>query len=317
MEIWIEKHRPTKVEDIAGQKEATRILKGFITSGEMPHLIFAGPPGVGKTTAAICLAMEMIGENWRDHFLEMNASNDRGIGIIREDIKDFARTQSITEGKFKIIFLDEADELTPEAQAALRRTMEVYFRNVRFIFSCNYSTGIIPPLQSRAVLIRFKKIEQDDMKKALSSISSKEGMHLSEDIMDAICENAEGDLRRGVNLLQSLSYLEKPSVRDVYEIAGNVEEKNLIPLLSNARHGNFEEASRIGMSLLTEGGYSALDIIKGMHGLMIKEQTSPIMKRESLIALSDTESRLVQGGSDKIQLDYLLARLSKISSDSS
>lgn len=317
MEIWIEKHRPTKVEDIAGQKDATKILKGFVASGEMPHLIFAGPPGVGKTTAAICLAMEMIGENWKDHFLELNASNDRGIGIIREDIKDFARTQSITEGKFKIIFLDEADELTPEAQAALRRTMEMYFRNVRFIFSCNYSTGIIPPLQSRAVLIRFRKIDDTDMRKALKDVSVKEGMNLSDDVMEAIAENADGDLRRGINLLQSLSYLEKATVRDVYEIAGNVEEKNLIPLLSNARHGNFEEASRIGMELLIEGGYSALDIIKGMHGLMVREQVSPIMKRESLIALSDAESRLVQGGSDKIQLDYLLARLSKISSDSS
>ncbi len=315
MEIWIEKHRPKRVEDIAGQQEATRILRGFISSGEMPHLIFAGPPGVGKTTAAICLAMEMIGENWKDHFLELNASNDRGISIIREDIKDFARTQSITEGKFKIIFLDEADELTPEAQAALRRTMEVYFKNVRFIFSCNYSTGIIPPLQSRAVLIRFKKIENSDMKKALRGVSEKENLKLSDDIMDAIAENAEGDLRKGINLLQSLSYVEKPTVRDVYEIAGNVEEKDIIPLLSNARHGNFEEASRIGMSLLIDSGYSALDIIKGMHSLMVREQISPIMKRESLIALSDAETRLVQGGSDKIQLDYLLARLSKISSD--
>ncbi len=272
MEIWIEKHRPKRVEDIAGQQEATRILRGFISSGEMPHLIFAGPPGVGKTTAAICLAMEMIGENWRDHFLELNASNDRGISIIREDIKDFARTQSITEGKFKIIFLDEADELTPEAQAALRRTMEVYFKNVRFIFSCNYSTGIIPPLQSRAVLIRFKKIEDSDMKKALKGVSEKENLKLSDDIMDAIAENAEGDLRKGINLLQSLSYVEKPTVRDVYEIAGNVEEKDIIPLLSNARHGNFEEASRIGMSLLIDSGYSALDIIKGMHSLMVREQ---------------------------------------------
>ena len=272
MTIWIEKTRPKRVEDIAGQQEATRILRGFNSSGEMPHLIFAGPPGVGKTTAAICLAMEMIGENWRDHFLELNASNDRGISIIREDIKDFARTQSITEGKFKIIFLDEADELTPEAQAALRRTMEVYFKNVRFIFSCNYSTGIIPPLQSRAVLIRFKKIEDSDMKKALKGVSEKENLKLSDDIMDAIAENAEGDLRKGINLLQSLSYVEKPTVRDVYEIAGNVEEKDIIPLLSNARHGNFEEASRIGMSLLIDSGYSALDIIKGMHSLMVREQ---------------------------------------------
>ncbi|MCL4349930.1 MAG: AAA family ATPase, partial [Candidatus Thermoplasmatota archaeon] len=164
MEIWIEKYRPERIEDMGGQQEAVRILKGFIDSGEMPHLIFAGPPGVGKTTAALCMAKEMIGENWKDHFLELNASNDRGIDIVREDIKDFARTMSITEGKFKIVFLDEADELTPDAQAALRRTMEVYFRNVRFIFSCNYSSGIIPPLQSRAVVIRFRRFEPEDMK---------------------------------------------------------------------------------------------------------------------------------------------------------
>ena len=317
MEIWIEKHRPEKIEDIGGQAEAVRILKGFISSGEMPHLIFAGPPGVGKTTAALCMAKEMIGENWRDHFLELNASNDRGINIIREDIKDFARTQAITEGKFKIVFLDEADELTPEAQAALRRTMEVYFRNVRFIFSCNYSSGIIPPIQSRAVVIRFGRIESDDMKQILKKIIASEKMNLNEEIIDAIAENASGDMRKGLNILQSLYYVENPETRDVYEIAGNVEEKKLVPLLSNSRHGNYDEASSIAMDLLINGGYSAIDIVKGLHTLIIKERSPIILKRESIIALSDVETRLVQGGSDKIQLDYLVARLCKIYTENS
>lgn len=317
MEIWIEKYRPERIEDMGGQQEAVRILKGFIDSGEMPHLIFAGPPGVGKTTAALCMAKEMIGENWRDHFLELNASNDRGIDIVREDIKDFARTMSITEGKFKIVFLDEADELTPDAQAALRRTMEVYFRNVRFIFSCNYSSGIIPPLQSRAVVIRFRRFEPEDMKNILKKIVTAEKMSLNDEILEAIAENASGDMRKAENILQSLYYVEKPQTRDVYEIAGNVEEKKLVPLLSNARHGNFDEASSIAMDLLVNGGYSAVDVVKGLHSLIIREHSSVILKRESIIALSDVESRLVQGGSDKIQLDYLVARLCKIFTENS
>ncbi|MHB1439810.1 MAG: replication factor C small subunit [Cuniculiplasma sp.] len=315
MEIWIEKHRPEKVSDVAGQKEAVKMLEGFVKSGEMPHLIFAGPPGVGKTTMALCLAREMLGENWKDHLLELNASNERGIDVIKNDVKEFARNGSITEGKFKIIFFDESDQLTPEAQAALRRTMEIYYKNVRFIFSCNYSSGIIPPIQSRCVITRFKKISMEDMVEALDKIAVEEKMKVDRNVLEAIFENSDGDLRKAVNILQSISFIENPTVKDVYDVSGSIDEKEVVPLLSNMRHGNFEEASRISTNLIVENGFSAIDIIKALHRLITREQTSPIMKRESFIALADTEFRLAQGGSDHIQLDFLVARMCKLSTD--
>jgi replication factor C small subunit len=315
MEIWIEKHRPEKVSDVSGQKECVKMLEGFIKSGEMPHLIFAGPPGVGKTTMALCLAKEMLGDNWRDHLLELNASNERGIDVIKNDVKEFARNGSISEGKFKIIFFDESDQLTPDAQAALRRTMEIYYKNVRFIFSCNYSSGIIPPIQSRCVVVRFKKISRDEMVLALEKIGKSENMEVGKEIYDAIYENADGDLRKAVNILQSISFLSKPTVKDVYDVSGSIEEKVVIPLLSNIRHGNFEEAAKISTDLIVESGFSAIDIIKSLHRLIGKELIGPIIKRESFIVLADTEFRLAQGGSDHIQLDYLVARMCKLSTD--
>ncbi len=315
MEIWIEKYRPEKVSDVAGQKETVKMLEGFIKSGEMPHLIFAGPPGVGKTTMALCLAREMLGENWRDHLLELNASNDRGIDVIKNDVKEFARNGSITDGKFKIVFFDESDQLTPEAQAALRRTMEIYYKNVRFIFSCNYSSGIIPPIQSRCVIVRFRKISLEDMVEALKKIADAEKLPVDGEILEAIFENSDGDMRKAVNILQSISFIEKPTVKDVFDVAGSIDEKEVVPLLSNMRHGNFVEASRISTGLIVDKGFSAIDIIKALHKLISREQTSPIIKRESFMALAEVELRLAQGGSDNIQLDYLVARMCKLSTE--
>ncbi len=315
MEIWIEKHRPQKVSEVAGQPDTIKMLLGFIKSGEMPHLIFAGPPGVGKTTMALCLAREMLGENWKDHMLELNASNDRGIDVIKNDVKEFARIGSISEGKFKIIFLDESDQLTPEAQAALRRTMEIYYRNVRFIFSCNYSSGIIPPIQSRCVVIRFRRFTREETVNALKKIATEEKMNIGENILEAIYENSDGDMRKATNILQSLSFVENPSEKNVYDIAGSIEEKEVIPLLSNIRHGNFDEASRLCTNLLVESGFSAIDIIKALHKTIGREQISPIVRRESFIKLADAEFRLAQGGSDHIQLDFLVASLCKVSTE--
>lgn len=313
MEMWVEKYRPSRVEELEGQKDAVKVLSSFVKAKEIQNIILAGPPGCGKTTAALALAKEILGETWQDNLMELNASDQRGIDTIRINIKNFGKMRSLSEESYRIVFLDEADQLTQEAQTALRRIMEVYSEHLRFIFSCNYSSNIIEPIQSRAIVLRFKRLEKEDIVRALKKIGEKENLKISEDVYSAIGELSEGDLRKAINSLQSISYIEEPKVRDVYELEGIVEEKELRPLLANVRNGNFEEASKIAQDLLVERGYSGLEIVKGLHILMRYEQVPPVLKRESILALADAEYRIVQGGTEKIQIDYLIARLCSIS----
>src|SRR5207247_2160754 len=173
-EIWVEKYRPTKLDEIVGQDEIVSRLKAYVRAGNLPHLLFAGPAGTGKTTSAIALARELFGEDWRTNFAELNASDERGLEVVRVKIKDMARTAPIGERGFKIIFLDEADNLTSDAQAALRRTMETYTRTARFVMSCNYSSRIIEAIQSRTAVFRFRPLKPDAIRTYLERIAKSE-----------------------------------------------------------------------------------------------------------------------------------------------
>jgi replication factor C small subunit len=207
--IWVEKYRPKKLDEVVGQDEITRRLKTYVKARNLPNMLFSGAPGVGKTTAALALAIELFGEEWEANFLELNASDERGIDVVRGKIKDFARTKAL-RGDFKIIFLDEADALTKDAQNAMRRSMERYSGVCRFILSCNYSilscnysSKIIEPIQSRCAIFRFRLLKEPAVKERLLYISKKEGLTLSDDAMESLLSSAGGDLRRAINMLQS------------------------------------------------------------------------------------------------------------------
>ena len=178
-EIWIEKYRPEKLDDIAGQDEIVRRLKSYVKTRNLPHLLFSGPPGVGKTAASISIVREIYGEGWRNNFIELNASDERGIDIIRHKVKDFARMAPLGDADFKVIFLDEADALTNDAQSALRRTMERYSATTRFILSCNYSSKIIEPIQSRCAVYRFRALSGEAIGKRISYIAAEENLVVS------------------------------------------------------------------------------------------------------------------------------------------
>src|SRR5512136_960806 len=209
VEIWTEKYRPKTLLEIVGQEAITERLKAYVATQNVPHLIFAGPPGTGKTTAALALAHEVFGEqHWSQNFHELNASDERGIGIIRGKRKDFARTAPIG-ATFKIIFLDEADSLTQEAQAALRRTIEKYTHICRFILSVNYSSKVIEPIQSRCAVFRFKPLTADDVKKFIRKIVTKEHLEIPPDGLEALIFIAQGDMRREVNILQVGASIDK------------------------------------------------------------------------------------------------------------
>ena len=199
---WTEKYRPKILNDVVGQKKIVNVLKSFVERKNMPNLLFAGPPGIGKTTCTLALSRELYGDEYKDYILELNASDDRGIGIVRGRIKDFARTVSLHDVPFKLIFLDEADALTSDAQHALRRTMEKYADITRFILSCNYSSKIIEPLQSRTSVFRFRPISIDAIIEDLNMIIKNEGLNVTDDALKAITYVCEGDLRKAVNVLQ-------------------------------------------------------------------------------------------------------------------
>jgi replication factor C small subunit len=206
-EIWIEKYRPEKLDDIVGQDEIIRRLKSYVRTRNLPHLLFSGPPGVGKTAASISIVKEVFGETWRNNFIELNASDERGIDIIRHKVKDFARMAPLGEADFKVIFLDEADALTNDAQSALRRTMERYSATTRFILSCNYSSKIIEPIQSRCAVYRFKPLSAQAVTKRIKFIAEQEKLQVSEGGLAAIEYVASGDMRKAINALQAAALL--------------------------------------------------------------------------------------------------------------
>ncbi len=309
-EIWTEKYRPERLDEVYGQHRIIERLEAYVEEKSMPHLLFAGPAGIGKTTSAIALSKEMYGEGWNANFFELNASDERGIDVIRNKIKEYARTSSSSEIGFKIIFLDEADALTPEAQAALRRTMEKYSHNCRFVLSCNYSSKIIDPIQSRCAVFRFRTLLEDDVKKWIELIAEKEQLDISEDAKKMLIRVCKGDLRRITNLLQISASTTSDITEDVVRQSANIARpEDIRTLVEKAVEGNFREAKEKLDDLVVEDGLSGEDIIKQIHN-EVYDIPMDIQKKMKLIdRIGETEFRLVEGANEQIQLEALLADL--------
>jgi len=306
---WVEKYRPQRLDDIVGQDHIVRRLKHYVKTGSMPHLLFAGPPGTGKTTSALALSRELFGENWRHNFLELNASDERGINVIREKVKEFARTKPIGGASFKIIFLDEADALTQDAQQALRRTMEMFSNNVRFILSCNYSSKIIEPIQSRCAIFRFRPLRDEDIARRIEFIAENEGLELTEDGLQALLYVAEGDLRRAINVLQAAAALDtKITDENVFLVASRARPEDIRDMMKSALEGNFLKAREKLREILLKQGLSGEDVLIQMH----KEVFNLPIPEDKKVALADKigeyNFRLVEGANEMIQLEALLAQ---------
>ena len=314
-EIWLEKYRPRSLDEVVGQEDIVERLKAYVKSGNLPHLLFAGPPGTGKTTCAIALARDLFGDEWRSHFAELNASDERGIDVVRNKIKEYARMAPIGGG-FNLIFLDECDHLTGDAQAALRRTMEMFTRTSRFVLSGNYSSRIIEPIQSRTAVFRFRPLKPDAIKAYLKRIARGEGLKVTEKAYDALVYIAGGDMRRGVNALQVGASVSEEVDEDVlYKTASTARPEEVKNLVETALGGDFLRAREILDNLLIEYGLSGEDVLRQIHRTVFeKSLRSPTDQfpdefRVKLVeAIGEAEYRLVEGSNERIQLESLLAQ---------
>jgi len=307
-DIWTEKYRPKNFDEVVGQDGIIKRIKALTNSLNIPHLLFAGPAGTGKSTLALIVVKELFGENWRENYLELNASDERGINIVREKVKNFARTKSLGNVSFKVIFLDEADALTPEAQQALRRTMENYAQTCRFIMSCNYSSKLIDPIQSRCSSFRFKLLEKKDVKKVLERISKEEKIEIDDDAIEAIYEGSDGDCRRSVNFLQSTAAVSpKISKNLVKTIISEIKPKDIRVVLDYALSGDFENAREKLLNLMLKEFLSGQDIIKSMQKEIWNLSIEPEIKVKLTEKTGEVEFRIVEGSDPFIQLQALVA----------
>jgi replication factor C small subunit len=306
--IWTEKYRPKDFSEVRGQKDIISKVKAFVKQGNMPHLMFSGPAGVGKTTLSLVIARQLFGDSWRNNFLELNASDERGIDIIRNKVKDFARTRAIGNVPFKIIYLDECDALTREAQQALRRTMENYTQTCRFILSCNYSSKIIDPIQSRCSVFRFRPLEKKELSGIIDKIAKEEKLNIDDKAKDAIFEVSGGDCRRAENILQATAAVsDKITDEAIFSMASVAKPKDIKQILELAMQNKFIAARERLLDTMLNYGLSGIDIIKQIQKEVWNLDIDGRKKVELVDKCGEIEFRMTEGSDEYLQLEALLA----------
>ncbi len=311
--MWVEKYRPSSLESLVDQETVKHRLGLLIQKKQqLPHLLFAGPPGCGKTTTAMIIAKQILGENWRDYTLSLNASDERGIDVVRERIKTFARFSDRREGiPYRLVILDECDEMTSDGQTALRRIMEENSEHTRFVLICNYSSGIIEPLQSRCAIFRFQRLDEASVADHLKSIAKKEKLKATSDgIFGAIYEATRGDLRQAINLMQSASASGELTLESVKSVTGASIKARVAEVMEAALGGDFEAARTKMVELTRVYGIPERDFLRFANEALGSIDVPDMAKAIAIVA--EYDFRLVQGAQPELQLTAMLAQLSSL-----
>ncbi|MBT3591915.1 MAG: replication factor C small subunit [Candidatus Nitrosopelagicus sp.] len=311
--MWVEKYRPKKISEVVNQKDIKGSLQALLKNQqEMPHLLFSGSAGVGKTTMAICISQEILGDRWKDYTLELNASDERGIGMVRERVKKFSRFAGLdTEIPFKIIILDEADEMTSDAQTALRRIIEDTAKFCRFILIANNISKIINPIQSRCAVFKFSQIDEKEITAQLKVVLKKENGKADEKGLKEIAEYAEGDLRHAINLLQTAASMGDITQDSVKAAAGLTKINDVEEVLKLAVSGNIQDSRNKMIELVKVYGMSESDFLKYINQALFSAKFDNLEELSQIIAKYDY--RILVGSNPEIQLSAMLAELGKFS----
>lgn len=309
---WVEKYRPQELKDIVGQKQIINRLEKYVGEESMPNLMFTGPAGVGKTTTALALVKSILGDYWRQNFLELNASDARGIETVRNNIKQFCRLKPVG-APFRIIFLDEVDNMTKDAQHALRREMEMYTKTASFILSCNYSSKIIDPIQSRCAIFRFAPIKGEDIVERLKYICEEEGFAYEESGLETIVYYAEGDMRKAINILQATaSEGEDINESSVYDVVSKAKPQDISKIVTSALTGDFMGARDLLRDSMVLQGTSGEDIVAQIYQDVSRRVVDGKMEADIYIdlieAIADCDFRIREGANPRIQLEALLTK---------
>lgn len=313
---WVEKYRPASLDEIVGQNHIIGQLRGFVTDGDMPHLLFSGSAGIGKTTCALALIRDIQGKRMKHNqsYLELNASDARGIDTVRTEIKNFVKTMPPAGLNFKILILDECDSMTSAAQQALRTIMEEYAKVCRFILICNYPHKIIAPIQSRTSFIQFNAVSDDDIRGRLQYIALNENVMVDFEALNSIIYVSNGDLRRAINTLQSCSSINDEVTSDaILAVSGHLNSDEIRNIISDAIEKGFSTAYRSVNNLLNQRGLSGKNLIQQMtkEVLNLKYDDHDIYFQIFKI-LGETERNLSMGATESIQLAAMVVKLSNL-----
>lgn len=311
---WVEKFRPKEFEEIVGNEEAVSRLAQFAKDGNMPNIILHGPPGCGKTTVILCMARKILGSHIKEAVLELNASNERGLDVVRNKIKMFAQAKvTLDPGKQKLVILDEADAMTESAQQALRRIIEIYSKTTRFAFACNIFDKIIEPIQSRCAVVRFNKLNENQMRDKMLSICKQMNVKYEDKGIDAIIYTAQGDMRQAINNLQSTyDGFETITEDNVFKVCDEPPPIVIQNIIECCLKQDLDGADK-ALAHLYQLGYCTEDTVSSMFRVVKFYKMPEFTKLEYLKQIGVAQIRIVQGVNSSLQMRGLISHFVKIS----